>query len=66
MPTVIHDDIKFDPERIDTGFQPNHGQELTTEAILQSMAELDARPEMNKLFELIRESGQYAKGKQNA
>ena len=56
MPTVIHDEIKLDPERIETGFQPNHGQELTTEAILKCLAELDARPEMSELFELIRRS----------
>ena len=37
MPTVIHDEIKLDPERMETGFQPNHGQELTTEAILKSI-----------------------------
>lgn len=46
MPTVIHDGILINPQSIETGFQPNHGVELTTESILQSMKELDDRPEM--------------------
>lgn len=66
MPQVIHDNINFDPEKIDTGFQPNHGQELTTEAILASMEALDKRPEMKKLFELIKQSGQYTRIGDNA
>lgn len=66
MPTVIHDGIPIDPQRIETGFQPNHGVELTTESILQSMKELDARPEMDVLLQLIRQSAQYISGKKDA
>lgn len=66
MPTVIHDGIPIDPQRIETGFQPNHGVELTTESILGSMKELDARPEMGELFQLILQSAQYVRGKKDA
>ncbi len=64
MPTIIRSDKwNFDPENIERGFQQNHGQELTTQAILESMDELDARPETGELFRLICESGQYVAGR---
>lgn len=66
MPTVIHDGILINPQSIETGFQPNHGVELTTESILQSMKELDDRPEMDELFSLILQSTQYTRGNQDA
>lgn len=66
MPVVIHEQFKLDPENLDTGFQPNQGKELTTEAILESMAKLKQRPEIGELSKLIRESGQYLKGDGNA
>lgn len=67
MPTIIDcEQWDFDPDRLDTGFQPNSGDSMTTQAILDSMAELEQRPEMKELVKLIRQSGQYAKGKNNA
>ena len=66
MPTVIHDGILINPQSIETGFQPNHGVELTTESILQSMKELDDRPEMDELFSLILQSTKYTRGNQDA
>lgn len=67
MPTIIPADRwEFDPDKLDTGFQPNHGCELTTESILHSMDEINARPETGELFRLIKESSQYAQGKVDA
>lgn len=66
MPVVIHEQFKLDAENLDTGFQPNQGKELTTDAILESMARLKKRPEIGELSTLIRESGQYLKGESDA
>ena len=67
MPTVIPaSNWHFDPDKIDTGFQPNHGHELTTDALLRSMEEINARPETDELFRLIKESDQYACGRNHA
>lgn len=64
MPTTIPaHKWDYDPQRIETGFQPNHGQELSTERILASMEELNSRPEMDELFRLLRNSSQYTAGK---
>lgn len=64
MPTIIPADRwNFDPGKMDRGFQQNHGQELSTEAILESMDELDSRPETEELFRLICKSGQYVVGR---
>lgn len=64
MPTIISaNKWDYDPQRIDTGFQPNHGQELSTERILASMKELNSRPEMDEIFRLLRDSSQYSAGK---
>ncbi|WP_300786299.1 hypothetical protein [uncultured Desulfovibrio sp.] len=66
MPTVISaQKWNYDPQRIETGFQQNHGQDMSTAGILASMKELDARPEMDELFRLLRESSQYSEGKAN-
>ena len=67
MPTIIDcAQWDFSPERLETGFQQNSGQALTTESILASMEDLRARPEMNELAELIKASSQYAPGKKHA
>lgn len=64
MPTVISaQKWDYDPQRIETGFQQNHGQDLSTDNILASMRELDSRPEMDDLFRLLRESSQFSEGK---
>ena len=66
MATVIPADRwDLDPDRLETGFQPNHGSQLTTKSILRSMDEINARPETDEFFRLIRESSQYAPGKDN-
>lgn len=67
MPTVIEcERWDFDPEAIDTGFQPNTGETLATQAILESMDSLRKRPEMKELVSLIKNSAQYAPGRKNA
>lgn len=64
MPTIIPaDQWDFDPQSLDTGFQPNHGQELTTEAILASMEEVENREEMKTLDSLLKESPFHMKRK---
>ncbi|WP_206214304.1 hypothetical protein [Desulfovibrio sp. ZJ369] len=47
----------------DTEFQPNHGCNLTTDGILESLHEIESRPEMAELDNLLMASGAYLRGK---
>lgn len=64
MPTIIPADLwEPIPDRLKTGFSPNHGQPLTTEAIIASMDEVDSRPEMHRLDEMMMTPPDYLKRK---
>ena len=64
MATIIPaDKWNFDQAKINTGFQPNNGCVLTTEAILESMKEINSRPETKEFFDLIKKSDQYITGR---
>lgn len=64
MPTLISADRwEFDPDRLPTGLSPNHGQELSTDAILKKMDEIEARPEIAEMDRKLMESLYYLRGK---
>ncbi len=66
MPTIIKADRwEFDPDALETGFSPNHGQNLTTESIIASMDDVESRPEMQELDRMLKESPCYLKGKEH-
>lgn len=53
------------PDDFETGFSPNHGQELTTEEIIAHMEEVAGRPEMRRLNETMMASPCYLKRKES-
>ncbi len=64
MPTIIPVDTwEPAPDKPEAGFGPTHGQTLTTEKILASLDEVDSRPEMRLLDELMMTSPSYLKRK---
>lgn len=64
MATVIPaSNWDFDPSRLTVELQPNHGTDLTTEKIIQSMDQILARPEMRELESLLLESPYFFKGR---
>lgn len=57
MPVVISaGQWDFDPRTLNTGSEPNHGQDLTADAILASMDEIENREEMRILDQMLRDS----------
>lgn len=47
----------------DNELQPNHGCNLSTDGIMESLHEIESRPEMAQLDELLMASGAYLRGK---
>ena len=66
MTTIISaEQWDFNPELLSADLQPNHGADLTTQEILESMDEVLARPEMRELEAMLMDSPFYLKGRQN-
>lgn len=48
----------------DVDLQPNHGCNLTTEGVLESLQEIENRPEMAELDRSLMASNSYLRGKE--